>query len=67
MPGEGVTCVECGMAVRLHEYHPFAACVLFKAFRDGDRVRLNLRAVMNATADYDPNTLLQRREPDHAR
>ena len=39
-------CAECGMACRPGEYHPFAACLMFLACKDGDRVRANLDAVV---------------------
>ena len=38
-------CQECGMLCGPLEYHPYAACLMFKACHDGDRVRANLQAV----------------------
>jgi len=38
-------CGECGMSVQRQEYHPFAACLMFKACHDGTTVRANLDAV----------------------
>lgn len=38
-------CGECGMPCALGEYHPYAACLMFKACNDGDTVRSNLAAV----------------------
>lgn len=39
-------CQECGMVCRTPtEYHPYAACLMFKACHDGDKVRANLEAV----------------------
>lgn len=39
-------CQDCGMVVRTPtEYHPYAACLMFKACHDGDTVRANLEAV----------------------
>jgi hypothetical protein len=38
-------CQECGMPVRLGEYHPFAACLMFKGCRNQKTVRLNLDAI----------------------
>lgn len=39
-------CMECGMQVIGGEYHPFAACLMFKACHDGNTVRSNLSAVV---------------------
>lgn len=39
------TCTECGMVCAPREYHPYAACLMFKACHDGDAVRANLQAV----------------------
>jgi hypothetical protein len=37
----------CGMALQHpSEYHPYAACLMFQACRNGDEVRANLMAVM---------------------
>lgn len=44
MPEKAV-CQECGMPVRLGEYHPFAACLMYKGCHDGDVVRKNLEAI----------------------
>lgn len=38
-------CAECGMNVRLGEYHPYAACLMFKGCGDGETVRANLDAI----------------------
>ena len=38
-------CVECGMLCEAVEYHPFAACLMFKQCRDSATVRANLLAV----------------------
>lgn len=47
-------CAQCGMAM-LHqaEYHPFAACLIFKACRDGQKVRENLGAVIDHVRERD--------------
>lgn len=37
-----LTCTECGMLCAVREFHPFAACLMFKACRDSDKVRANL-------------------------
>ena len=38
-------CGECGMPVRLGEYHPFAACLMFKGCQSSSTVRANLDAI----------------------
>lgn len=38
-------CKECGMPTLLGEYHPFAACLMFKGCNDPVTVRANLDAV----------------------
>jgi recombinational DNA repair protein (RecF pathway) len=40
------TCAECGMSVVPQEYHPYAACLMFKQCQDGAIVRFNLNAVL---------------------
>ena len=45
------TCQECGMVVKgMSEYHPYAACLMFKACHDGEVVRASLAAVQEARA-----------------
>lgn len=47
-------CAECGMPCEPGEYHPFAACLMFKASRNSTVVRANLRSVQrHATAARD--------------
>ncbi|MEO0467601.1 MAG: hypothetical protein AAF216_13755 [Pseudomonadota bacterium] len=42
-----MTCFNCGMHTNSPaEYHPYAACLMFEAARDGDTVEANLRAVV---------------------
>ena len=43
---EMATCADCGMPVAPGEYHPFAACLMFKACHSSDTVRANLAAVV---------------------
>ena len=43
-------CKECGMAVRADEYHPYAACLMFKACGNSRTVMANLHAI---TDDYE--------------
>lgn len=40
-------CAECGMQCDPGEYHPFAACLMFKQCRDSETVRANLEAVVH--------------------
>lgn len=42
---EGTKCAECGMPVK-DEYHPYAACLMFKACKDSETVKANLDAVL---------------------
>jgi hypothetical protein len=46
-PG-AMTCTECGMLCEWREFHPFAACLMFKGCHDSDKVRANLNAVREA-------------------
>lgn len=45
MSGE-MECLECGMLTRLGEYHPYAACLMFRACRDSALVREHLYAAV---------------------
>lgn len=38
-------CAECGMACPPNEYHPYAACLMFKGCHDSETVRSNLYAL----------------------
>ena len=45
--GDAKVCGECDMALKHgREYHPFAACLMFKGCGDGAVVRGNLEAVI---------------------
>jgi len=46
-------CQECGMLVEDNEYHPYAACLMFKGCHMGEVVRVNLAAVRAHGAQYD--------------
>jgi hypothetical protein len=47
----GITiCQECGMPCTATEFHPFAACLMFKGCHDSDKVRANLAALTSAPA-----------------
>lgn len=43
-------CGECGMPCVPTEYHPYAACLMFKACHNSDTVRGNLQAVRDDAA-----------------
>ena len=45
-------CQECGMLVENNEYHPYAACLMFKSCKDNEMVRGNLISVRNHAVDY---------------
>lgn len=49
-----LTCAECGMLCTAREFHPFAACLMFKACRDGDKVRSNLEFLRERLAVAAP-------------
>ena len=38
-------CKECGMEVEIGEYHPFAACLMFKGCNNSTTVHDNLDAI----------------------
>ena len=38
-------CIECGMMCEAVEYHPYAACLMFKQCLNSETVRANLQAV----------------------
>lgn len=40
------SCVECGMLCDPLEYHPYAACLMFKACGDSKVVHENLSAII---------------------
>ncbi len=44
-------CTECGMMVGKVEYHPYAACLMFKASKSATIVRDNLTAVIRYGKD----------------
>lgn len=43
---ETTSCVECGMPVS-GQYHPYAACLMFKSCKNSETVEINLKAVLN--------------------
>ena len=42
-------CIECGMMCEAVEYHPYAACLMFKQCLNSETVRANLQAVRDDT------------------
>ena len=38
-------CIECGMMCEAVEYHPYAACLMFKQCLNSETLRANLQAV----------------------
>jgi uncharacterized lipoprotein YajG len=44
-------CQECGMACEPGEYHPYAACLMFKGCHNGDTVRDNLDGAARAARE----------------
>lgn len=47
-------CGECGMPCTRAEYHPYAACLMFKACQNSDTVRANMQAVRAQAAPQGP-------------
>ncbi|MFA7287440.1 MAG: hypothetical protein WC055_01025 [Melioribacteraceae bacterium] len=45
-------CKECGMLTTPTEYHPYAACLMFKACHDSNTVRDNLDFILNKKIKY---------------
>lgn len=65
-----VACGECGMPCRASEYHPMAACLMFKACHNSDQVRANLGAIVadaNAFAAALRSPVTQEGEPSDER
>jgi hypothetical protein len=46
-PKETSTCIECGMPVKLGQYHPFAACLMFKQCHNSETVQANLWSIVD--------------------
>lgn len=46
LPTPMTPCAECGMPCTAGEYHPYAACLMFKACHNSATVRENLRFVL---------------------
>lgn len=46
MTSDDKKCHECGFPVMDGEFHPYAACLMFKACGNSDTVTANLKAVV---------------------
>jgi hypothetical protein len=44
-------CAECGMLTSPEDYHPYGACLMFKACHNGAVVRANLWAIQERSYD----------------
>jgi len=69
---ELLPCGECGMPCRAGEYHPFAACLMFKACHNSETVRANLAPLQaeneRLRAEVEEmQRRLDREESDHGR
>ena len=42
---DGKHCTECGMPVQWGDYHPYAACLMFKGCGDAETVNKHLNAI----------------------
>jgi hypothetical protein len=45
-------CTECGMTVLPNEYHPYLACLAYKACLNPDTVHANIRAIRDHVTEY---------------
>ena len=52
-------CTECGMPCSVGEYHPYAACLMFKACHNSETVRANLDFVRNTRPDSKPSPITE--------
>lgn len=49
--GETMACDDCGMTCEPNEFHPYAACLMFKACHNSKTVRANLDFVREYERD----------------
>ena len=50
-------CADCGMVlIGVNEYHPYAACLMYKASKDEDTVRKNLLGVLSHGTNFADKT-----------
>jgi len=47
-----ITCIECGLSVKNGSFHPYAACLIFKATGSEMAVHDNINAVLRVGADH---------------
>lgn len=60
-------CQECGMVLSVPtEYHPYAACLMFKASRDSLTARANLHHVVNHGRELEAKDGARKREIQRA-
>ena len=59
---DAMPCAECGMQVDAGEYHPYAACLMFRACASAQTVRTNLKAVLDKSSAM-PIVLPTTKEP----
>ncbi len=60
-------CAECGMVLfEPTEYHPYAACLMFKASRDSLATRANLHQVVNYGRELEAKDGARSRERQRA-
>ena len=45
-------CEECGMPVKAKDYHPYAACLMFKGCHNSEIVQANLDSVLAYALNY---------------
>lgn len=60
-----VPCGECGMICDPAEFHPMAACLMFKGCHDGDKVRSCLEALASQAGTVDGTKLWLWKNGDH--
>ena len=47
-----ITCIECGLSVKNGSFHPYAACLIFKATGSEMAVHDNINALLRTGADH---------------
>lgn len=55
MTDQNSACTECGMTCKPMEYHPFAACLMFKACQSRDTVWNNMNALLDRGREIERN------------
>lgn len=59
MSADTTPCADCGMPCTPREYHPYAACLMFKACHNSDTVRANLTTARAPAAAPQGRTLAE--------